>query len=202
MSDIYSYDVLRSDKTISGNGLEARTPFLDRNFVQFYLSLPASFRFHVKHDQCEKYLLRKSFQGRGVIPDSVLWRNKEAFSDGVSGAKKSWYEIIDEKIKSKFGTKYEYLTYNTVTHNRPMTREQRYYREIYDKLYPNTSSIIPYFWMPKFIDADDCSARTLQIYKDKNNSVTNNVLNLSDTDSVKASESGEASEASEVSECC
>ena len=83
-----------------------------------------------------------------------------------------------------------------------MTREQRYYREIYDKLYPNTSSIIPYFWMPKFIDADDCSARTLQIYKDKNNSVTDNILNLSDTDSVKASESGEASEASEVSECC
>ena len=77
LQDIYTFDVLRSDKSISCNGLEPRTPFLDRNFVQFYMSLPASMRCHNKKGDCEKYLLRKAFHNKGVIPESVLWRTKE-----------------------------------------------------------------------------------------------------------------------------
>ena len=48
--------------------------------------------------------------------------------------------------------------------NTPITREQQYYREIYDNLYPNTADILPYFWMPKYVNARDSSARTLAIY--------------------------------------
>ena len=130
LKDIYTFDVLRSDKSISGNGLEARTPFLDRAFVQYYLSLPIEMRNHSAHKQCEKYLLRKAFSGKGVIPDSVLWRTKEAFSDGVSGDRKSWFEIIDEKIMKTEGEKYD--SDSSVEHNPPTTREQRYYRQVFD----------------------------------------------------------------------
>jgi asparagine synthase (glutamine-hydrolysing) len=49
-------------------------------------------------------------------------------------------------------------------HNPPKTKEQMYYRKIYEDLYPNTENCIPYFWMPKYVDTDDCSARTLDIY--------------------------------------
>ena len=185
LKDIYTFDVLRSDKTISSNGLEARTPFLDRSFVQFYLSLPPSLRYHPKDNNCEKFLLRKAFENRNVIPDSVLWRTKEAFSDGVSGDKKSWYQIIDDKIVEKFGTKYDNDNGNTYLHNPPTTREQRYYRDIFYKLYPRVSNIIPYFWMPRFIDANDSSARTLDIYKEKQNnnneSEQNNESSISKT---------------------
>ena len=166
LTDIHSFDVLRSDKSISGNGLEARTPFLDRAFVQYYLTLPLSMRNHSAHEQCEKYLLRKAFSGKGVIPDSVLWRTKEAFSDGVSGDRKSWFEIIDDKIIETYGDKYD--SDSTVEYNKPTTREQRYYRQVFDGLFPNIAAVLPYFWMPRFIEASDSSARTLDIYKKKN----------------------------------
>ena len=52
---IYCFDVLRSDKSISSNGLEPRTPFLDKEFVDTYLSLPAEWRFHAGNGECEKY---------------------------------------------------------------------------------------------------------------------------------------------------
>ena len=167
LDDIYTFDVLRSDKSISSNGLEARTPFLDRSFVQFYFSLPEHIRFHAKKNKCEKYLLRRAFDGRGVIPESVLWRTKEAFSDGVSGDQKSWYQIIDDKIVEKFGDKYDSSSNFVEKVNNPTTREQRYYRDIFNRLYPNLATVLPYFWMPKFVEAGDSSARTLDIYRAK-----------------------------------
>ena len=91
LKDIHLFDVLRSDKSISSNGLEPRTPFLDRSFVNFVLSIPPYFRNH-KHRELpvEKYILRHSFslefitdfKGRSMLPDEILWRKKEAFSDG------------------------------------------------------------------------------------------------------------------------
>ena len=100
LSDIHYFDVLRSDRSISPHGLEARTPFLDRNFVNNYLSINPSIRHHSKNNHCEKYLLRRAFSKDNLLPDEVLWRTKEAFSDGVSSQKKSWFETLQEHISS------------------------------------------------------------------------------------------------------
>ena len=99
LNEICYFDVLRSDRSISTNGLEPRTPFLDRGWVEVYLSIPKEVRFHVLHKLPEKYLLRKAFDNGGYLPDNILWRTKEAFSDGVSSLNRSWYTIIDEKVK-------------------------------------------------------------------------------------------------------
>ena len=96
LRDISYFDVLRSDRSISSHGLEARTPFLDRNFVQSYLSLPVEMRSHAQQKKCEKYLLRSAFKDMNLLPKEVLWRTKEAFSDGVSKQTRSWYKIIQE----------------------------------------------------------------------------------------------------------
>ena len=166
LQDIHLYDVLRSDKCISSHGLEPRTPFLDKHFVNFYLSVPAYLRMHTNLNQCEKYLLRYSFSlgqynvdGKPLLPDQILWRKKEAFSDGVSTTGRSLYTIIQEyadKQIDKFivGT----------NHNVPRTKEQMYYRQLFDSYYPNLETVVPYFWMPKYIEATDPSARTLSIY--------------------------------------
>ena len=62
-----TFDVLRSDRSISSHGLEARTPFLDKNFVQSYLSIPAQYRFQImKETKIEKYLLRKAFDNENT----------------------------------------------------------------------------------------------------------------------------------------
>jgi asparagine synthase (glutamine-hydrolysing) len=156
LSDIYYFDVLRSDRCISTHGLEPRTPFLDRSFVEMYLSIPSNLRCHRSVEQPEKYLLRSAikFMNPGLLPDSVLFRTKEAFSDGVSGIDRSWYTIIQEKLKN------EPLTLK-VDINIPQTQEQTYYRTIFEMNYPGCEDIVPYFWMPKYVIATDPSARCL-----------------------------------------
>ena len=157
LSDIYLYDVLRSDRSISTNGLEPRTPFLDRKWVEFYLNISSQLRFESNKKQ-EKFLFRKAFQNCKLLPDEILWRRKEAFSDGVSSLQKSWYEIINHKVNMINVPTSNYF------HNSPKTNEQRYYRELFETYYKNLNYNIPYFWMPKYIDATDASARTLSIY--------------------------------------
>lgn len=161
LSDIHAFDVLRSDKCISSHGLEPRTPFLDRGWVDYYLSIPIDIR-KPKPGQIEKFLIRTAFSTfePGLLPNSVLWRRKEAFSDGVSSKHKSWYQIISEHMET-LNIK-ENNNYNNI--NIPKTKEQIYYRAIYDETYPDTAHLIPYFWMPRFIESSDPSARTLKIY--------------------------------------
>lgn len=161
MNDIHFFDVLRSDKSISSNGLEPRTPFLDTNWVNTYLSLPLKYRYNP--DKPEKWLLRKSVEimDKDLLPHSVLWRTKEAFSDGVSSNSKSWYEIITDKVD----TIIQNIPKNLFEHLPPQTKEQYYYRILFEETYPNCQNVVPYFWMPRFIKSNDASARTLSIYK-------------------------------------
>ena len=159
LKDIHYFDVLRSDRSISSHGLEPRTPFLDRQFVQVAMSISTSLRRPVKgkEGQMEKYLLRRAFDN-GTLPSQVLWRKKEAFSDGVSSLDKSWYQIIQEKVVVPEG--WDTVVFN---HLPPTTKEMYYYRSIFEKYYPNKRPI-PYFWMPKWSTATDPSARTLDVY--------------------------------------
>ena len=163
LKDICYFDVLRSDRCISCHGLEARTPFLDKEFVRNYLSLPYKKRYHVDKNQCEKYLLREAFGN--YLPVEVLFRTKEAFSDGVSKQTRSWYQIIQEHIESLDLDMTKQFDFNP-----PQTKEQYYYRSVFEELYPGRSNVIPYFWMPRFVEnATDSSARTLDIYKKQMN---------------------------------
>jgi asparagine synthase (glutamine-hydrolysing) len=152
LKDIHYFDVLRSDRSISSHGLEARTPFLDRNFVQTYLSIPVQLRDHNAQGVCEKYLLRKTFDDKNLLPREVLWRTKEAFSDGVSSDKESWFETIQKQHSD----------------------EKMYYKRIFNQHYNNNEQVIPYYWMPNFVDATDASARTLDIYNKTSGEVTEN----------------------------
>tara|TARA_B100001287_G_C22680840_1_gene530264 strand:+ start:1049 stop:2785 length:1737 start_codon:yes stop_codon:yes gene_type:complete len=180
LSNIHYFDVLRSDRSISSHGLEARTPFLDRDFVQYYLSISYDLRNHGKNKEPEKYLIREAIKkfNPTLLPSKVLNRTKEAFSDGVSKQTKSWYETIQDYVKE---TVYPHLyeghdenyiiqNMNPYVHNKPKTLEQLYYRDIFEKLFPRIGmeKVIPYFWMPNFVkNATDASARTLDVYKEK-----------------------------------
>ena len=168
LNEIYLYDVLRSDKSISSNGLEPRTPFLDVTFVKYILSLQSYFRNHNNRKQMEKFILRNSFtqkyishaDGRQMLPDAILWRTKEAFSDGVSSVDRSLFQILQERIAEKmsFLKNKEYAPC--------IETEQEYYRDIFQQYFPHCDNIIPKYWMPKYMDSSqkDPSARTLSLY--------------------------------------
>jgi len=167
LNDIHAFDVLRSDKSISSHGLEPRTPFLDKSFVATYLNTPLSLR-NPRHfpgsDHPEKYFLRSIVQKMepGLLPTQILWRTKEAFSDGVSGTAGTWYQLIERRVQS---LDIPDLVLEEPDVNVPTTLEQRYYRQVFDSLYPGSATVVPYFWMPRYVDAVDSSARSLDIYR-------------------------------------
>lgn len=170
LKDIHIFDVLRCDKSISSNGLEPRTSFLDRKFVNTILSIEPYIRNHANFGQLEKYLLRNSFKkefytdrfGRQILPDEILWRRKEAFSDGVSSHGRSLFTILQEFISKH----YDVIEPMPNDSYKPCIElEKMYYKQIFDREFPNCAHILPYFWMPRYINASDPSARTLDVYK-------------------------------------
>lgn len=166
LTDIHMFDVLRSDRSISSHGLEARTPFLDKQFVAVAKSIATELRRPVAGKQPEKNILRIAFQDSGLLPDEVLWRRKEAFSDGVSG-EKSWYQICQEYALEQVGPNWEQGATQFI-HLTPKTAEAYYYRKLFTEFKYSQAerAIVPYHWMPNWSPGTtDPSARTLDIYK-------------------------------------
>mgnify|MGYP006166770107 CR=1 FL=1 len=127
LKNIHYFDSLRSDRTISSQGLEARAPFADKAFVRTFQSV---------NEYGQKTMLRDAFVG--LLPNDVLYRPKEAFSDGVSSPSRSWHAIIKEKLPD----------------------EKEYYRSIFEQFY-GQRQVIPFQWMPRWCDTNDPSARTI-----------------------------------------
>ena len=156
---IHTFDVLRSDKCISSHGLEPRTPFLDKYLINAYLSIPIDMRYNI-HKLGGKHIVRQGFRrvssktNKALLPDTVLWRKKEAFSDGVSQMDRSLFTIIQEHIAKKP----QYAQYKGVD------LEKKYYKDIFEKTYSHMEYILPFYWMPKYTLTDDPSARTLDHY--------------------------------------
>jgi asparagine synthase (glutamine-hydrolysing) len=166
LEQISKYDVLRSDRCMSSHGLEARTPFLDKQFVAVAMSYPTVERRPCgEAGRMEKHLLRSAFAGTGLLPDEVLWRRKEAFSDGVSAQEKSWYQIVQDLLRSR-GLVQE--GWRDVAREKgwipaPLTEEAFFYRDLYEKHYGATGDPWP-FWMPQWSpETNDPSARTLRL---------------------------------------
>jgi asparagine synthase (glutamine-hydrolysing) len=170
--DVRFFDLLRSDKSISGAGLEARVPFADKEFLSYIMQIPPRFK-RFTDERIEKYLLRKAFQsgdgdGDALLPDDVLWRRKEAFSDGVSSANgRTWVQMLKE-YTDRIITDAEY---NNKGHhlyslyNPPYDKESFYYRRVFETLYEGRGETIPYYWRHPFCEGVlDPSARLLSFY--------------------------------------
>lgn len=158
LNNIHFFDVLRSDRSMGAFGLEARTPFLDPAFVSAYMAVPTSER-RPAEGVVEKSLLRVIF--KDILPPEIATRKKEAFSDGVSSYENSWHVIIDRNLHRLGGTA---PGMRELEHNPPTTREMAIYRTIFNEAYPGFDHVIPYFWMPQWVNANDASARTLEVY--------------------------------------
>ena len=162
--ELFMYDVLRADRSISVNSLEARVPFGDLDFVKYVMSIDPARKMNIYNKG--KYLLRKAFEG-DWLPESILWREKAAFSDAVGHSMvddikeyaESYY--TDREFAEKSG-KYAYC--------RPFTKESLLYREIFEKYYPGQAEMIVDYWMPNKAwpncAVNDPSARVLKNYGD------------------------------------
>ena len=163
--ELHMYDVLRADRCISVNSLEARVPFGDLDFVKYVLAIDPEMKLN-KYGK-GKYLLRHAFEDSKYLPEEILWREKAAFSDAVGHSMVDDLKEYAESVytDSEFKEKCE-----KYTHAKPFTKESLLYRELFEKYYPGQSQMITDFWMPnktwKGCNVNDPSARVLSNYGD------------------------------------
>jgi len=149
LQDLLYFDVLRSDRSVSSHGLEVRVPFLDKDFVNFYMSIPPELRCPDK-EKGEKWLLRESFSNKKLLPDEILWRRKDGLSDGCSSLKRPWYKIIQEKANKLVSDEELKTAHERYPHCTPKTKEALMFRNIFHKYFPKRDKLTPYQWMPKW----------------------------------------------------
>lgn len=164
IDEIHMYDVLRADRCISSNSLEARVPFEDLAFVKYVMEIDPKIKMNRYNKG--KYLLRKAFEG-DYLPKDILYREKAAFSDAVGH---SLVEDIKEFAEDYYTDEEFEINRKKYTFAQPFTKESLMYREIFEKYYPGQAHMIKDFWMPnkswKGCDVDDPSARFLKNYGD------------------------------------
>lgn len=164
LRELYMYDVLRADRCISVNSLEARVPFGDLDFVKYVMAVDPAMKMNTYNKG--KYLLRKAFEG-DYLPHDILYREKAAFSDAVGHSMVDYLKEYAEGVYTQEEYEEKRKKY---THAQPFTKESLLYREIFEKYYPGQSEMVTDFWMPnkewEGCDVDDPSARVLSNYGD------------------------------------
>lgn len=163
VDELYMYDVLRADRCISANSIEARVPFGDLDFVRTVMEIPPQFKMN--STGMGKHILRKAFDGMNLLPESILWREKAAFSDAVGH---SMVDYLKEFADSKYTDQDVAKAKEKYPHGTPFTKESLLYRDIFEKHFSGRSNLITDFWMPNKewsnCNVADPSARVLPNY--------------------------------------
>jgi len=162
--DLRLFDNKRGDNSSALAGLEIREPFLDQDFLQYYNTVSPKLKLH---KGIEKYIMRLAMTekygldryGRQLLPDEIIWRPKEAMSNGVSLTTRDWSTIIHEHL-----TLIE--SYNIDPVSDPVLMERAYYLREFQRIYPDCEHQVPYLWLPRWCgDVTDPSARVLNVYR-------------------------------------
>ena len=175
INKLHLYDCLRANKSLAAWGVEGRVPFLDVDFLDVSMNINPKDKM-IKPNKIEKSILREAFKGE--LPDEILWRQKEQFSDGVGY---SWIDSLKEFTNnniSNFDFNNRKKLYST---NTPQSKEEFYYRMIFNKYYLDECSVkcVPYSksvacsteealkWDKNFSKMNDPSGRSIKnVHKD------------------------------------
>ena len=139
MSKLHLYDCLRANKSLMAWGVEGRVPFLDKDFIDIAMGLNPADKMNIRlpdgKQRIEKWILRKAFED--ILPESIVWRQKEQFSDGVGY---NWIDTLKKITEEKVSDAEFARRENRFPVNPPKTKEEYYYREIYSNLFPSDSA--------------------------------------------------------------
>jgi asparagine synthase (glutamine-hydrolysing) len=150
---IHQFDGLRADRCAGAHGLDLIVPFLDKNFIQCCMEMNQT----LKMTKLEKHILREAFTG--YLPDEVLWRQKDGMSDAVGTG---WVASIREHTNEIMSDMVFEITQGMCKHNKPLTKEEAYYRELFWMYYDyRNDHLISEIWRPKWTNITDPSARLL-----------------------------------------
>ena len=172
LQKLSKYDCLRANKSMAAWGIEARVPFLGKEFLEYAMNIDPADKM-CSDGKAEKYVLRKAFEG--LIPDEVLWRQKEQFSDGVGY---NWIDSLKANADENVSDDNLANARRKFPIQPPTTKEGYYYREIFDEMYPTNeaaltveagpsiacSSPVAFRWSKEFEKMDDPSGRAVAVH--------------------------------------
>mgnify|MGYP001348193057 FL=1 len=136
INKLHLFDCLRANKSLSAWGVEGRVPFLDKEFIDYSMNIDPKLKM-IRSDKIEKHILRDSFNG--YLPNDILWRQKEQFSDGVGY---SWIDTLKEKVEEIITDKVFEDARNVFSVNTPLNKEEYYYRTIFNKHFPSETAAL------------------------------------------------------------
>lgn len=135
LDKLHLYDCLRANKTLSAWGVEGRVPFLDKEFMDIAMRINPSDKMCGRNGKIEKHILRQAFEG--YLPESVTWRQKEQFSDGVGY---NWIDSLREMAEKKVSDKQMERAAERFPINPPMSKEEYWYRTMFEEHFPSASA--------------------------------------------------------------
>ncbi|MAU54745.1 MAG: asparagine synthase B [Flavobacteriaceae bacterium TMED238] len=134
LDKLYQYDCLRANKSLAAWGIEGRVPFLDKEFIDVAMRINPKDKM-ITSKKMEKWVLRKSFEK--YLPESVAWRQKEQFSDGVGY---DWIDSLKDLVNEKVSDDMFKNAKFTFPFQTPMSKEEYYYRSIFEDHFPSETS--------------------------------------------------------------
>lgn len=172
LQKLSKYDCLRANKSMAAWGIEARVPFLGKEFLEYAMNFDPVDKM-CKDGKVEKYVLRKAFEG--LIPDEILWRQKEQFSDGVGY---NWIDSLKSNAEAQISDEMLAGAENTFPIHPPETKEAFYYRSLFTEMYPSDeaaltveagpsiacSSPVAFRWSKEFEKMNDPSGRAVGVH--------------------------------------
>ena len=159
---IHQFDGLRADRCMAAHGLELRVPFLDRTVVEAGMTIDQRLKVS-SGNRIEKRILREQYQG--VLPDEILWRQKNGMSDAVGY---NWVDGVRAYTKKMITDEEVSIIQKKAKVNKPQTHEEAFYRELFWENFGDHDHLISEIWRPRWTDVTDPSARQLSVFSDSN----------------------------------
>lgn len=173
LQKLSKYDCLRANKSMAAWGVEARVPFLDKDFLDYAMNIDPTDKM-CGNGKPEKYVLRKAFEG--FLPESVLWRQKEQFSDGVGYG---WIDSLKAYANEKISDEMMAKATERFPLQPPATKEAYLYRMIFEEFFPTKDAILTveagpsiacstptaYRWSKAFEGMADPSGRAVGVHQ-------------------------------------
>ncbi|MFS4467152.1 asparagine synthase B [Maribacter sp. 2210JD10-5] len=179
LDKLHMYDCLRANKSLAAWGIEGRVPFLDKVFMDVAMRINPKDKM-INGERMEKWVVRKAFQD--MLPESVAWRQKEQFSDGVGY---SWIDTLKELVNTEISDEQLGNAKFRFPLQTPTTKEEFYYRSIFEEHFPSDAAALCVPQEPSVACSTKIALEWDEAFKNMNDPSGRAVANVHDDAYVK-----------------
>ncbi len=174
LDKLHQYDCLRANKSLAAWGIEGRVPFLDKEFMDVAMRLNPEDKL-INGERMEKWILRKAFED--YLPESVAWRQKEQFSDGVGY---SWIDTLKEMVATQVTDEQMANAHFRFPAQPPTSKEEFYYRSIFEEHFPSEAAALSVPSVPSVACSSPIALEWDESFKNQNDPSGRAVANVHD----------------------